>query len=145
MLTVIFLSFFIIGSNLLSTLNEYGLEFVLNKFNDNNGSREHTESSLSYLFSPSQFWGTGALSYPINNYNDIGFVNFILFLLFYTSIFYGVFKLLIRKDSNLIGLAILYFFLHSFKFGNAFLIYPIILFIMYIGQSIFKKSISKNV
>ena len=121
------------------------MEFVLNKFDDDNGSREHTQSSLSYLFSPSQFWGTGALSYPINNYNDIGFVNFILFLLFFTSIFYGVFKLIINKETNLIGLSILYFFLHSFKFGNALLIYPMIIFIMYIGQSVYKNTSAPNV
>jgi hypothetical protein len=145
LLTIIILSVYIIGSNLLTSLNEYGLEFVLNKFNDDNGSRLHTQSSLSYLFSPSQFWGSGALSYPINNYNDIGFINFILFILFYISIFYGAFKLIINKETKLIGLSILYFFLHSLKFGNAFLIFPIIIFIMYIGQSVYKNTSTPNV
>lgn len=123
----------------LSFLNEYGLEFVLNKFDDSNRSRLATQSSLEYLLSPSEVWGSGILSYPINKYNDIGFVNFSIYFVFFISSVIGCFRLIINKNTILIGLAILYFLLHSLKFGNAVLVFPIIIFMIYIGQDFYKK------
>ena len=111
--------------------------YMANKIGKEDGSRDYSENNLKYILFASGLFGKGI----VNNHagyelihDNIGYISsaFIIFL-YISSIFKSI-KLMLSADYNkhYIGLACLYFWLHSLKLGIQTFSYPYFIFFIFI-------------
>lgn len=97
--------------------------FLTGRMNTNNLSYEASQNLLTYAFTPETFWGTNIFSSSMMwekaKNEDVGYISFILNILFLFFYIKNVIVLLLSKDplKKAIGYSSLYFLLHSFKMG----------------------------
>ncbi len=117
-------------------------EFVINRVGSENRSKSTSLSFLSYIFTFDSFGGGGILRMPnfyVLETINIGFFGAIYFYTFYIVLFYRSFVLLVSQNRILmsIGLASLYFLMHSFKFPMHIINYPfsvMFIFLIFIAK-----------
>ena len=109
--------------------------FAEEKINDD-GSLGYSVSGLSYMFKPRSLIGWGNVTMlgwgrELNN-ADIGFITFFLDVFLLIALYYNAFKLFLSKDYHIhyIGLACLYFLLHSLKLGTQVFTFPYFAYII---------------
>lgn len=126
-----------------SLLNNYGIldQFVnlsSDKMAGAGGSSRYSESLLLYSLTPEAILGDGI--YPRTQSQDgfvngnVGFISFLLINIIYILFFSKAFKLFKSKDRfvHYIGLASIYFFVHSLKLGCLIYNYPLMFYMIYL-------------
>jgi hypothetical protein len=99
------------------------MNFVLERLDSDNSSQQTSKDLLLFAFTPKTLIGTDFFSTSYvkggRGNQDIGFVVFFMFIVFLIKYFHNIIKLLRinRTDSLTIGIASLYFILHSLKIG----------------------------
>lgn len=135
------------------------LNFVLERIDSDNSSQQASKDLLTFAFSPRSLLGTDFLSTTyvkegVRN-QDIGYIAFFFFVTYLLLYARNLIKLLrIPKIESLtIGIASLYFILHSLKIGmtmfiqtvSVLIIFLQIIVIEYYGRNkTFRRSISKG-
>lgn len=120
-------------------LENTDMVFILDKLEDTDGSRSYSSGTIEFAFTPLTLLGSNFLS---NSYlteissagtRDVGFLSFILNIVFLSLFIYRLVRLvLVYKEYRLLGIAALYFFLHSMKTAMVTYTNPILLLIMLI-------------
>ena len=113
-------------------------------------SRSNEESSgfIKYMLSPNEILGDGIFNFPIvtqsRDVDDVGFIGTLFFVVIYAILIFSIIYLLIKnKGYYWLGLAILYFVIHSLKFPFHVIQYPFMIFIFsVIAFSFTNKSLS---
>ena len=99
------------------------LNFVLERLDSDNSSQQTSKDLLLFALTPKTLFGTDFFSTSFikgsGNNQDIGLVVFSFFLVFLIKYFHNVIKLLRTNtpESLTIGIASLYYILHSLKIG----------------------------
>lgn len=98
------------------------LSFVLGRLEQGNSSAQYSEDLLSYTFSPKTFFGSEIFSTAFMNGDtkgDVGYIPFFMFIIFLVLYIRTIIKLIFSGDSVSlsIGLASMYYILHSAKIG----------------------------
>lgn len=95
--------------------------FVAEKLEDSGGSKGYSMNTISFAFTPQTLLGTNFLNNRYLNEiktvnNDVGYISFILNIIFLLLFVYRICKLIFsNKYYRLLGISVLYFFLHSMK------------------------------
>lgn len=133
---------------LFQTIDSPIVELV--RFKLESGSMEYSASTLDFAFTPKTFFGTDFydLSYlekGLNNY-DVGFIVFILNILFIIVLGYRTLRLCFSKDklSMYVGLFSIYFMLHSAKLALRTYSLEMLMFVMFVVTICYKEQIKKN-
>lgn len=110
--------------------------FILYRFTS--GSADYSKTTLDFAFMPRTIMGTNFLDlsywdHGMLNY-DVGYIPFILNLLFLLFFIWGIIRLLLNKDQylNVLGMISLYFLLHSAKQAMVTYTIPLLCFIMFL-------------
>lgn len=149
-LSVFILFFALNGFFLLLSLDNPLVEFVLNKLVS--GSAEYVINAIIYAFTPKSLFGNMSildtnqfLNRDVNTM-DIGYLVFLLNICFLFVFVYKMVKVNMSKDKDirLIGLSILYFFLHSFKLITKNYEYTYLIFMIFIMNITYEHSICKT-
>ena len=124
----------------------FGLQIVLLKFEVGNTSQATTSDLLTYMYSPQSFWGTGVMVNYVNSHStDIGFISFLLIVIYQVSFYYGLIRLFLQKNIySIYAIGILYFALHSIKLGQMAFQYPYLLFVLFVSHIIYVESQKKT-
>lgn len=106
------------------------IEYTKNKLIDNTASADYSKSNLEWSLSPSSIVGQGIMRWDLaNNHNpDIGFISFMMLIIYYGSTLYFIIKTIMshNRQSRYLGYGVLYMYLHSMKMANAIFCMPII-------------------
>lgn len=99
-------------------------QFVVDRLDGSNGSNEYSRNLLGYAFSPESLTGYNFLStefmkYGVKPGRDIGYIAFILNILFLVFYFRNIIILVFKKEpvAVSVGFASLYCIIHSAKIG----------------------------
>ena len=118
--------------------------FNLIEYKSTSSSNETSSGYIEHILTPETFFGTGILVIPSKGddflYNekiiemgDVGFVGFFLFVSHYFLIFLFSFRnIFLKPQFESIGLATLYFGLHSLKIPIHTMQYPLIIFFLFV-------------
>jgi len=113
--------------------------FVMDRIDDKGGSGAYSQNLLKFAFTPKSLLGTDFLSTEFGNYGelkgkDIGYIPFVFFLFFLIAYIKNTIKLLLKNDglSLGVGLASLYYIMHSAKGGMTTFMQTLPLLIIYI-------------
>jgi hypothetical protein len=99
--------------------------------NENTASLDYSTNRISYLINPDSIFGDGILLSSKTEITSGGFFTTVFYILFYVSIFIRIFKISIyNKEGLYVGLAFLYFTLHSFKLSSSVFAMPYTIYII---------------
>lgn len=148
-LSIFVLIFALNGLLLLLSLDNPLIGFILNKLIS--GSAEYVINAIIYAFTPKTLFGNMSILDTSQFLNrdvgtmDIGYLIFLINICFLLVFVYKMLKLNISKDRDirLIGLSILYFFLHSFKLITKNYEYTYLIFMIFILNITYEQSIYK--
>ncbi len=121
----------------LAPLYEELNDYMSYKIGKEDGSRDYSELNLKYILYPSGLLGRGVVNshagYELIG-DNIGFISSICIISLYIISVYKSIKLIMSADYNMhyIGLACLYFWLHSLKLGIQTFSYPYFIFFIFI-------------
>lgn len=120
-------------------LENTDMVFILDKLEDTDGSRSYSSGTIEFAFTPLTLFGSNFLN---NSYlaevssagtRDVGFLSFMFNIVFLSIFIYRLVRLvLVYKEYRLLGIAALYFFLHSMKTAMVTYTNPILLLMMFI-------------
>ena len=134
---VIIVLLILLISMFLAPLYEELNEYMTNKIGKEDGSRDYSENNLKYILYASGVLGRGI----VNNHSgyeligdNIGYISSLFIISLYIISVYKSIKLILSADYNMhyVGLACLYFWLHSLKLGVQAFSYPYFLFFIFI-------------
>lgn len=149
---IIIIIIIIVASIFLSQFYDALKEYMALKIGKDDGSREYSESSLNYILSASGLFGKGIVN-PHAGFeligDNIGFLSSFLIICLYIITVIKSIKLGFSSDINkhYIGLACLYFWMHSLKLGVQAFSFPyfiFFIFIMSISEDLKFFKIQKN-
>jgi hypothetical protein len=107
------------------------------------GSKDYSQKTILFAFTPktllgSNFMQNDYLDAISSNSRDVGYISFILNIIFLLIFSYKIIRLIFTKNnmSSMVGIAILYFFLHSMKvamvaYSLSFLMFAMFLLTIY--------------
>lgn len=125
-----------------------GLNNILLKINNSGGSKDYSLHFINYILTPATIWGDGVFNvpYPYAKVDNIGFIFSVLIILFYAFGYLASAKAIFQSNKLLqfVGLATLYFFLHSLKIIQLIFIYPFTVFILVILVKAFEVNKTPN-
>jgi hypothetical protein len=115
------------------------------------GSKDYSMNTILFAFSPKTLLGSNFLRNDYlhsvtNNIRDVGYLSFTLNIIFLSVFSYKIFQLILvpkNKWRNMIGIAALYFFLHSMKVAMVTYSLSYLLFIMFL-ITIFTRIPNRN-
>lgn len=117
-------------------------EFVLDRMNSDNTSQQYSLALLEFAFTPKTLFGTGFLDTSVvedlmyNSYSssDVGLIPFVLYLVFLIGYIWNTGRLLLSKEkvAFTIGMASLYYILHSAKVGMTIMIQTLPILIVFL-------------
>lgn len=93
--------------------------FIIDKIQG--GSMDYSLKTIQFAFTPQTLWGSNFLSTSFlldseSHRRDVGYISFILNIFFLLVFVFKIIKSLrLEMINKILGLAVLYFFLHSFK------------------------------
>lgn len=103
------------------------------------GSMDYSMETIDFAFSPktlfgSNFMNNSYLQESLSNRRDVGYISFILNLIFLFFFIFNIFKALKSRtnEKRLIGIAALYFFLHSMKVAMVTYTLSMLIFIVFL-------------
>lgn len=113
-------------------------EFIGLRVLEDNDSKQTSEDLLKFAFTPTSLFGTNFLSTTFvlgnNSSQDIGYIPFILNIIFIIFFVINIFKLIATKNkiTTAIAFASLYFLIHSAKVGMSIYIQTLTMMLLYI-------------
>ncbi len=134
---IVLFVFILLITLFLAPIYEELSEYLAYKIGKEDGSRDYSESNLNYILYASDVLGRGI----VNNHagsellnDNIGYISSLFIILLYIITVFKSIKLIVSSDVNLhyIGLACLYFWLHSLKLGIQAFSYPYFIFFIFI-------------
>lgn len=103
------------------------------------GSMDYSLETIAFAFTPKTFWGsnfmsTDFLQESMSVRKDVGYLNCFLNIIFLFVFIFNIVRALNNKDNDvrLLGIASLYFFLHSFKVSMIAYTLSMLIFICFI-------------
>lgn len=124
------------------SLDDTLFEFVLDRLNPDNSSQQYSWALLEFAFTPKTLFGTGFLDTSVvedimyNGYSssDVGLIPFLFYLVFLLGYIWNTGKLLLSKEKTAftIGMASLYYILHSAKVGMTIMIQTLPILIVFL-------------
>lgn len=144
LLSISLLIIFTFGFLVLSKLEIVKEIMNLVEIKSTSSSNETSSGYIEHIFSPETFFGTGILVIPSKGddyvYNDkiielgdVGIVGFIIFLSHYCILFFvSLRNIFFNPKYYYVGLATLYFGIHSLKIPIHCMQYPFTIYILYI-------------
>ena len=135
LLTIVLLLFAFYSSNYLNENPVISrlIETTANKIQptSESGSLNYSTNRINHLISPDSILGDGVLLSSKTKITSGGFFTTVFYILFYVSIFIRIFKISIYNKQGLyVGLAFLYFTLHSFKLSSSVFAMPYTIYII---------------
>ena len=127
-------------------LDNTELVFILDKLNDADGSMSYSSGTIEFAFTPSTLFGSNFLN---NSYltdisssgkRDVGYLSFFLNIVFLSLFIFRLGRTIIKsKQYRLLGIAALYFFLHSMKTALVTYTNPLLLLMMFVLYVVEKR------
>jgi len=119
------------GSELFSTF----MDFVALRSDVDDGSSKASQNALSYIYQPTQLLGSGIFAGFFAQPNQqVGYISSFLIVFFYLIFVISAIKNIMSKDvqCHTIGLAVMYYVLHSMKTGVTMFVYPMLIFFVFL-------------
>ena len=134
---ILFLLFIIIffivisGTELYSTF----MDFVTLRSDIDDGSSKVSQNALRYIYTPKQLLGRGIFAgFFVEPNQQVGYISSFFIILFYFLFVLTTVKSVMSKDElcHTIGLAVLYYALHSMKLGVSMFANPMLIFFIFL-------------
>ena len=111
------------------------MDFVTLRTDVDDGSSKASQNALSYIYQPKQLLGSGIFAgfFAASN-QQVGYISSFLIILFYLFFVVMAIKNIMSKDGlcHTVGLAVLYYALHSLKMGVSMFVYPMLIFFVFL-------------
>lgn len=116
---------------------------VFLKFTDDTSSLDYSVNKLEYILIPNKIFGDGVMLLSNSEMKDAGFFSAILYIMFYVSLIIKTFQIIFTQNrQNLyVGLAFLYFILHSFKLTSSVFAMPYYVYLLTVMAFYYKDCV----
>ncbi len=133
------------------------LYVVLGRMDESNQSQQASKNILEFAFSPKSLLGRNFLdtSYSLTvteNGQDVGYIAFLLNIVFIVTYMRNVFLLLLKKDGIpiTVGMASLYYIIHSAKIGMSIYVHSLPIYLVFLQSLLLscygrKRVVRKNI